>query len=74
MKKFGETLGGKTEVEKFEEVQKVIENTWQKPLRLLFTRGKDWSERFPNMVLSTEYSEAVNARCTFQPLWVSGGD
>ena len=23
------------------------------------------------MVLSTEYSEAVNARCTFQPLWVS---
>ena len=24
------------------------------------------------MVLSTEYSEAVNARYTFQPLWVSG--
>ena len=24
------------------------------------------------MVLSTEYAEAVNARCTFQPLWVSG--
>ena len=23
------------------------------------------------MVLSTEYSEAVNARYTFQPLWVS---
>ena len=39
------------------------------------------SEGFPNMVLSTEtfnqsirteYSEAVNARYTFQPLWVSG--
>ena len=39
------------------------------------------SERFPNTVLSTEtfnqsvcteYSEAVNARYTFQPLWVSG--
>ena len=38
------------------------------------------SEGFPNMVLSTEtlnqsvrteYSEAVNARYTFQPLWVS---
>ena len=32
---------------------------------------KNWSEGFPNMVLSTEYSEAVNARSTFQPLWVS---
>ena len=31
----------------------------------------NWSEGFPNMVLSTEYSEAVNARYTFQPLWVS---
>ena len=39
------------------------------------------SEGFPNMVLSTEtfnqsvrteYSEAVNARYTFQPSWVSG--
>ena len=39
------------------------------------------SEDFPNMVLSTEtfnqsvrseYAEAVNARYTFQPLWVSG--
>ena len=39
------------------------------------------SEGFPNMVLSTEtfnqsvrteYSEALNARYTFQPLWVSG--
>ena len=39
------------------------------------------SEGFPNMVLSTEtfnqsvrteYSEAVNARYTSQPLWVSG--
>ena len=39
------------------------------------------SEGFPNMVPSnetfnqsvrTEYSEAVNARYTFQPLWVSG--
>ena len=40
------------------------------------------SEGFPNMVLGTEtfnqsvcteYSEAVNARYTFQPLWVSDG-
>ena len=42
-------------------------------LTALFTFIKDWSEGFPNMVLSTEYSEAVNARYTFQPLWVSGG-
>ena len=56
MKKFGETLGEKTEVEIFEEVQKAV-----------CTFIKDWSEGFPNMVLSTEYSEAVNARYTFQP-------
>ena len=40
------------------------------------------SEGFPNMVLGTEtlyqsvpteYSEAVNARYTFQPSWVSDG-
>ena len=37
-----------------------------------FSREINWSEGFPNMVLSTEYSEAVNARYTFQPLWVSG--
>ena len=36
------------------------------------SRAIKWSEGFPNMVLSTEYSEAVNARYTFQPLWVSG--
>ena len=57
MKKFGETLGEKTEVEIFEEVKKAV-----------FTYIKDWSEGFPNMVLSTEYSEPVNARYTFQPL------
>ena len=37
----------------------------------MFSREINWSEGFPNMVLSTEYSEAVNARYTFQPLWVS---
>ena len=36
--------------------------------RAVFTFIKDWSDGFPNMVLSTEYSEAVNARYTFQPL------
>ena len=36
--------------------------------RAVFAFIKDWSEGFPNMVLSTEYSEAVNARYTFQPL------
>ena len=36
--------------------------------RAVFTFINDWSEGFPNMVLSTEYSEAVNARYTFQPL------
>ena len=38
----------------------------------MFSREINWSEGFPNMVLSTEYSEAVNARYTFQPLRVSG--
>ena len=38
----------------------------------MFSGEINWSEGFPNMVLSTEYSEAVNARYTFQPLWVSG--
>ena len=37
MKKFGETLGEKTEVEIFEEVKKAV-----------FTFIKDWSEGFPN--------------------------
>ena len=37
----------------------------------MFLRKINWSEGFPNMVLSTECSEAVNARYTFQPLWVS---
>ena len=40
--------------------------------RAVFTFIKDWNVGFPNMVLSTEYSEAVNARYTFQPLRVSG--
>ena len=35
------------------------------PAKLTGARG------FQIMVLSTEYSEAVNARYTFQPLWVS---
>ena len=37
----------------------------------MLSRKINWSEGFPNMVLSTEYSDAVNARYTFQPLWVS---
>ena len=57
MKKFGEIVREKTEVEIFEEVKKAV-----------FTFIKDWSKGFPNMVLSTEYSEAVNACYTFQPL------
>ena len=55
-----------------------------KLLNIQFAKYHIWnnkSEGFPNMVLSTEtfnqsvrteYSEAVNARYTFQPLWVSG--
>ena len=55
-----------------------------KLLNIRFAKYHIWnnkSEGFPNMVLRTEtfnqsvrteYSEAVNARYTFQPLWVSG--
>ena len=55
-----------------------------KLLNIQFAKYHIWnnkSEGFPNMVLSTEtfnqsvrteYSEAVNARYTLQPLWVSG--
>ena len=55
-----------------------------KLLNIQFAKYHIWnnkSEGFPNMVLTTEtfnqsvrteYSEAVNARYTFQPLWVSG--
>ena len=55
-----------------------------KLLNIQFAKYHIWnnkSEGFPNMVLSTEtfnrsvrteYSEAVNARYKFQPLWVSG--
>ena len=55
-----------------------------KLLNIRFAKYHIWnnkSEGFPNMVLSTdtfnqsvrtEYSEAVNARYTFQPLWVTG--
>ena len=55
-----------------------------KLLNIQFAKYHIWnnkSEGFPNMVLSTgtfnqslrtEYSEAVNARYTFQLLWVSG--
>ena len=54
-----------------------------KLLNIQFAKYHIWnnkSEGFPNMVLSTEtfnqsvrteYSEAVNVRYTFQPLWVS---
>ena len=67
VKKFGETLGEKTEVRIFAN----FDNFATFVDRAVFTFIKDWSEGFPNMVLSTEYSEAVNARYTFQPLWVS---
>ena len=52
-------------------------------LNIPFAKYHIWNKKgegFPNMVLSTEtfnqsvrteYSEAVNARYTFQPLWVS---
>ena len=55
-----------------------------KLLNIQFAKYHIWnkkSEGFPNMVRSIEtvnqpvrieYSEAVNARYTFQPLWVSG--
>ena len=64
VKKFGETLGEKHEVRifaNFDNFAKFVD-------RAVFTFIKDWSEEFPNMVLSTEYLEAVNARYTFQPL------
>ena len=64
VKKFGETLGEKTEARifaNFDNFEAFVD-------RAVFTFIKDWSEGFPNMVLSTEYSEAVNARYTFQPL------
>ena len=54
-----------------------------KLLNIQFAKYHIWNNKskgFPNMVLSTEtfnqsvrteYSEAVNVRYTFQPLWVS---
>ena len=63
-KKFGETLGEKTEARIFAN----FDNFTTFVDRAVFTFIKDWSEGFPNMVLSTEYSEAVNTRYTFQPL------
>ena len=57
-----------------------------KLLNIQFAKYHIWnnkSEGFPNMVLSTEtfnqsvrteYSEAVKAHYTFQPLWVSGNN
>ena len=54
-----------------------------KLLNIQFAKYHIWNNKskgFPNMVLSTEtfnqsvrteYSEAVNARYTFEPLWVS---
>ena len=64
VKKFGETLGEKTEVRIFAN----FDNFATLVDRAVFTFTKDWSEGFPNMALSTEYSEAVNARYTFQLL------
>ena len=64
VKKLSETLGEKTEVRIFAN----FDNFATFVDRAVFTFTKDWSEGFPNMVLSTEYSEAVNARYTFQPL------
>ena len=61
VKKFGETLGEKTEARIFAN----FDNFAAFVDRAVFTFIKDW---FPNMVLSTEYSEAVTARYTFQPL------
>ena len=64
VKKFGEKFGEKTEgriFANFDNFAKFVD-------RSVFTFIKDWSEGFPNMVLSTEYTEAVNARYTFQPL------
>ena len=64
VKKFGETLGEKTEVRIFAN----FDNFATFVDRAVFTFTKDWSGGFPNMVLSTEYSEAVNPRYSFQPL------
>ena len=64
VKKFGETLEEKTRCfifAKFDNFATFFD-------RAVFTFIKDWSEGFPNMVLSTEYSEALNTRYTFQPL------
>ena len=63
VKKFGETLREKTEVRIFAN----FDNFATFVDRAVYVI-KDWSEGFLNMVLSTEYSEAVNARYTFQPL------
>ena len=68
VKKFGETLGEKTEVENLSFIFANFDNFATFVDRAVFTFIKDWNEGFPNMVLSTEYSEAVNAHCTFQPL------
>ena len=68
VKKFGETLGEKTEVENLSFIFANFDNFATFVDRAVFTFIKDWSEGFPNMVLSTEYTEAVNARYTFQPL------
>ena len=64
VKTFGETLGEKTEARIFAN----FDNFATFVDRTVFTFIKDWSEGFPNMVLSTEYSEAVTARYMFQPL------
>ena len=72
VKKFGETLGEKKNRGGDFWGGENLDNFATFVDRAVFTFIKDWSEGFPNMVLSTEYSEAVNGRYTFQPLWVSG--
>ena len=52
-------------------IQPISSQEHRDALPPMFSREINWSEGFPNMVLSTEYSKAVNARYTFQPLWVS---
>ena len=49
-------------------IQPIISQEHCDAIPPMFSRELNWSEGFPNMVLSTEYSEAVNARYTFQLL------
>ena len=65
VKKFGKTFGEKTEVRIFANFDKFVD-------RAVFTFIKDWSEGFPNMVLSKLnipklVSQHKRGRYTFQP-------